>query len=86
MSALTDPQIIISDGKPAFAVIPWREYQELISQYAADEDVWIPHEIVKATSIKHIIGFYFICYFIDQITEVSILTTQFIIDFRPIID
>ena len=25
------------------------EYQELSSQYAADADVWIPHEIVKAT-------------------------------------
>ncbi|VAW31955.1 hypothetical protein MNBD_CHLOROFLEXI01-5007 [hydrothermal vent metagenome] len=49
MSALTDPQIIMSDGKPAFAVIPWKEYQELSSQYAADAEVWIPHEIVKAT-------------------------------------
>ncbi len=49
MTVLTEPQIIMSDGKPAFAVIPWREYQELISQHTTDEDIWIPHEIVKAT-------------------------------------
>ena len=49
MITLTDPQIIMSDGKPVFAVIPWKEYQELSNQYAADADVWIPHEIVKAT-------------------------------------
>jgi hypothetical protein len=30
MSAHTDPQIIIQNGKHAFAVIPWAEYQELI--------------------------------------------------------
>jgi len=49
MTALTNPQIIMSDGKPAFAVIPWPEYQELTNQYIADEDIWIPHEVVKAT-------------------------------------
>lgn len=54
MNALTDPQIIMSDGKPAFAVIPWKEYQELSSQYAADTDVWIPHEIVKATLLNDV--------------------------------
>lgn len=49
MNTLTNPQIIISDGKPAFAVIPWHEYQELTQQYAVDNNTWIPHEIVKAT-------------------------------------
>ena len=54
MIVLTDPQIIVSDGKPAFAVIPWKEYQELSSQYDADVDVWIPHEVVKATLLGEV--------------------------------
>ena len=50
MSAHTDPQIISHNGKPAFAVIPWNEYQELIhKQMESDEsDVWFPNEVVKA--------------------------------------
>lgn len=50
MSGHTDPQIIIQNGKPAFAVIPWDEYQELIhNQIELDEaDVWFPNEVVKA--------------------------------------
>ena len=50
MSGHTDPQIIIQNGKPAFAVIPWDEYQELIQiQATTDEsDVWFPNEVVKA--------------------------------------
>jgi len=50
MSVHTDPQIIVQNGRPAFAVIPWNEYQELIrNQIEADEaDVWFPNEVVKA--------------------------------------
>jgi predicted transcriptional regulator len=50
MSARTDPQIISQNGKPAFAVIPWSEYQALIhKQVESDEsDVWFPNEVVKA--------------------------------------
>jgi predicted transcriptional regulator len=50
MSGHTDPQIIIQNGKPAFAVIPWKEYQELIhNQTESDEsNVWFPNEVVKA--------------------------------------
>ena len=50
MSGHTDPQIIIQNGKPAFAIIPWDEYQELIhNQIKADEaDVWFPNKVVKA--------------------------------------
>ncbi len=50
MSGHTDPQIIIQNGKPAFAVIPWDEYQKLINtQVTSDEsDVWFPNEVVKA--------------------------------------
>ena len=29
MSAHIEPQIIMQNGKPAFAVIPWEEYQKL---------------------------------------------------------
>lgn len=50
MKALTKPQIINQDNKPAFAVIPWDEYEYLINnQIEPDEsDVWFPHEVVKA--------------------------------------
>ena len=50
MSEHTEPQIIMQEGKPAFAVIPWSEYQALISnQIEKDEtDTWFPNEVVKA--------------------------------------
>ncbi len=42
----TKVQIIKHGGVPAFAVIPWKEYQALINE--DDSDVWFPHEVVKA--------------------------------------
>ena len=50
MNEHTDLQIILQNGEPAFAVIPWSEYQALIHEQAgADEsDVWFPNEVVKA--------------------------------------
>ena len=50
MSAHTDPQIITQNGKPAFAVIPWNEYQALVLNHAGtdEEDIWFPNEVVKA--------------------------------------
>ncbi len=49
MSVHTDPQIISQNGRPAFAVIPWNEYQELIrNQIKTEADVWFPNEVVKA--------------------------------------
>ena len=50
MSAHTDPQIITQDGKPAFAVIPWDEYQKLLCSQVGDDDadVWFPNDVVKA--------------------------------------
>ncbi len=48
MSAHTEPQIINQGGKPAFAVIPWNEYQRLLGKEEAD--VWFPNDVVKATS------------------------------------
>ncbi len=42
-------QIIEQGGKPAFAVIPWEDYQALVEGETPDEsDVWFPHEVVKA--------------------------------------
>jgi len=51
MSAHTKPQVINQNGKPAFAVIPWEEYQNLLrNQMSIDEtDVWFPNEVVKAS-------------------------------------
>ncbi len=50
MSGHTEPQVILQDGKPAFAVIPWDKYQELIQNQRETEesDVWFPNEVVKA--------------------------------------
>ena len=49
MVALTKPQIITQDDKPAFAVIPWEEYEYLVENLVEDEtDVWFPNEVVKA--------------------------------------
>lgn len=50
MNEHTDPQIITKNGKPAFAVIPWHEYQTLVrNQVTIDEsDIWFPNEVVKA--------------------------------------
>ena len=51
MSAHIEPQIIMQNGKPAFAVIPWEEYQKLTRHAQDQTDVWIPHEVVKANVI-----------------------------------
>jgi DNA-binding XRE family transcriptional regulator len=50
MSVHIDPQIIKQNGKPAFAVIPWNDYQELLHNRieSDDSDVWFPNEVVKA--------------------------------------
>jgi predicted transcriptional regulator len=49
MNAHIEPQIISSGGKPAFAVIPWDEYQMLISN-RQELDIWFPNDVVKANS------------------------------------
>ena len=43
MGTLTDVQIIKKDGKPAFVVIPYKEYLSLLPK---DEDATVPHEVV----------------------------------------
>ncbi len=50
MNAHTDPQIIKQNGKPAFAVVTWDEYQILINNQIESDgsDVWVPNEVVKA--------------------------------------
>ena len=47
MSAHAEPQIINQNGKPAFAVIPWDEYQRLTGK---EIDVWFPNDVVKANT------------------------------------
>jgi DNA-binding Xre family transcriptional regulator len=43
MSTLTDVQIITKDGKPEFAVLPYKDYLRLIGQ----KEVTVPHEVVE---------------------------------------
>ncbi len=53
MNALIDPQVIKQGNKPAFAVIPWDEYQELVKNYIPDEsNVWFPQEVVEANAVR----------------------------------
>ncbi len=52
MSALTKQiphQVIEQNGKPAFAVIPFEQFEKMAEQYVPDEsNVSFPHEVVKA--------------------------------------
>ena len=54
MTEPIEPQIIHQNGAPAFAVIPWDEYQRLIKADRDDEepDVWFPHDVVEANTIQ----------------------------------
>ena len=53
MNTLIEPQIIKQGEKPAFAVIPWDVYQELVKNYVPDEsDVWFPQEVVEANVVR----------------------------------
>ena len=54
MNAPIEPQIIHQNGIPAFAVIPWDEYQRLIKaqQETEEPDVWFPHDVVEANTIQ----------------------------------
>jgi len=49
-SVHTKPQTIEYNGKPAFVILPWEEYQGLIkNQIDPDEsDIEFPHEVVAA--------------------------------------
>lgn len=53
MNAHIEPQVIKQGDKPAFAVIPWETYQELVKNYVPDEsDVWFPQEVVESNVVK----------------------------------
>ncbi|MGI1677795.1 MAG: helix-turn-helix transcriptional regulator [Cellvibrionaceae bacterium] len=43
MSKHTNHQVINKDGKPVFAVIPYKEYLELVKE----KEPTIPHEVMK---------------------------------------
>jgi len=47
-----DYQIIEQDGQPAFAVVPYDEFRQLIALYELDSTVTIPNEVVKKHSIE----------------------------------
>ena len=58
MNARTEPQIIHHDGKPMYAVIPYDEYTDLLRRAEEsaedrrpDEQVTIPHEVVKRSTL-----------------------------------
>ena len=53
MSAPTDPQVILLDGKPAFAVLPWDAYEELTKyRDKAEHDIWFPQSVVEANAVR----------------------------------
>jgi len=53
MNTPTNHQILTHNGKPAFAVIPYAEYLQLIEHTGArpDEEVTLPHEVVKMSTL-----------------------------------
>ncbi|WP_419656514.1 type II toxin-antitoxin system prevent-host-death family antitoxin [Desulfosarcina variabilis] len=52
MNEHTNHQIITQDGKPAFAVIPWDEYQRLLRNQidTDDSDFGFPTMLLSQTS------------------------------------
>lgn len=52
MNAHINTQIIKQGGVPAFAVIPWDEYEKLIAISKREEpDIYFPHEVVKYNAL-----------------------------------
>lgn len=53
MNAPTNHQIITQNGKPAFAVIPYDEYVEIMERMGGrpDEEVTLPHEVVRLSTL-----------------------------------
>ena len=53
MTTPIEAQIIKMGDKPAFAVIPWETYQELVKNYIPDEaDAWFPQDVVEANVVR----------------------------------
>lgn len=56
MSAHTDTQIIMEDGHPAFAVIPWREFEAIrptLEKHRKLRD-GIPHAVVERMALDDV--------------------------------
>ena len=53
MNAHTSHQILTHNGSPAFAVVPYAEYLQLMEYAGArpDEEVTLPHEVVKMSTL-----------------------------------
>ncbi|HAT50974.1 MAG: helix-turn-helix transcriptional regulator [Nitrospirae bacterium] len=55
MSELTEYQTIMQDGKPAFVVIPYEDFQRLLPEVAtvhSPSEHTIPHTVAKATLLN----------------------------------
>jgi DNA-binding XRE family transcriptional regulator len=53
MKTTTDHQILMYNGKPAFAIIPYDQYQQLLDS-AGDrpsEEISVPYEVVKMSAL-----------------------------------
>ncbi|WP_201339442.1 hypothetical protein [Isorropodon fossajaponicum symbiont] len=49
------PQVFEQDGKPAFAVIDWRNYQDLLMRTGDkpnDDENYTPHEVIASIFLK----------------------------------
>jgi len=53
MNTPTSHQILTHNGKPAYAVVPYAEYLQLMERTGArpDEEVTLPHEVVKMSTL-----------------------------------
>jgi DNA-binding XRE family transcriptional regulator len=53
MNTPTNHQILRHNGKPAFAVVPYAEYLQLMESAGTrpDDEVTLPHEVVKMSTL-----------------------------------
>ena len=49
-----DVQIIEQGGQPAFAVIPYEQYLQLVDDSSYDIDVYLPHDVVKRVMLEEL--------------------------------
>jgi DNA-binding XRE family transcriptional regulator len=54
MSAPTDIQIIMEEGRPAFVVIPYKEYVKIRRPFIPDDGESVPNDVVWKTIDENI--------------------------------
>lgn len=52
MTIPTNVQIINHGGLPAFVVVDYKDYQDLISKQTSDKHAMFPHEVVKLNVLQ----------------------------------